>query len=447
MRLRAKFTLLSLFILSLPLLAIVLAFYMQRLVTGSRPGERLHGGANERIVADFIRTQDPTLVRGRIPRRMQITIVDADGIVAASTESGVGRGDAFSIGRLAEPGAASGPAPHYVFDAISVEGSPYTVVTRLPNLPRLIYEGWLPALLFFPIAMILGTALLSTVMLRRTTKSLLVLKEASARLASGDLDSTWTVSQKDEIGELSDSFNSMRLSLKEETERKSRFLMAVTHDLRTPLTSIKGYLEAFADGLGEDSESRGKYISILRDRAALLEGRINELLDFVKMETGEWKLKQGRLQLAPFLREIGASFMEDAGIAEREFETRIEVPEELSVSADQGLLSRVLENLVHNAFRYTEKGDRVTLSAWEDAGITIEVKDSGRGIAPDERVRIFQPFYRGTRSRNEPGFGLGLSIVKSIVEAHGWSIGLEGAGGQTAFRIRIPASGSGIPRN
>ena len=441
MRLRAKFTLLSLFILSLPLLAMGLVFFMQRLLTGNRPGERLHGGANEKIAAEFIRTQDPTAVRGRLPNRMEITIVDAEGIVAASTEYGVARGDDFSVGRLVELSAASGPAPHYLFDSIFVEGSFYTVVTRLPNLPRFLYEGWLPALMFFPIAMILGTALLSTVMLRRTTRALFILKEASVRLASGDLDSTWSVPQKDEIGELSDSFNSMRLSLKEETARKSRFLMAVTHDLRTPLTSIKGYLEAFADGLGDDAESRGKYLSILRDRAALLEARINELLDFVKMETGEWKLRLGRLPIASFLREIGASFGEDSRIAEREFEARIEVPEGLSVLADQGLLSRVLENLVHNAFQYTERGDRVTLSAWADAGVTIEVKDSGRGIAPEERSRIFQPFYRGTRSRNEPGFGLGLSIVKSIVEAHGWSIGLEGTGGQTAFRIRLPGAG------
>jgi signal transduction histidine kinase len=123
---------------------------------------------------------------------------------------------------------------------------------------------------------------------------------------------------------------------------------------------------------------------------------------------------------------------------DRLFETDLDLPEDFSLQADEGLLTRVLENLVHNAFRYSGKGDRVVLSARGTAGrAVIEVKDSGRGIAAEERDKIFQPFYRGTRSRNEPGFGLGLSIVKSIVEAHGWTIELDGTDGETIFRIRM----------
>jgi signal transduction histidine kinase len=230
----------------------------------------------------------------------------------------------------------------------------------------------------------------------------------------------------------------MRLSLKEETAKRSRFLMAVTHDLRTPLTSIRGYLEAFADGLAEETESREKYLSIIRDKAGLLENRINEMLDFVKMETGEWKLKLGALELPSFLRELGTGFAEDGRIMDRRFEIDLDLPEDLSIQADAGLLTRVLENLVHNAFRYSDKGDRVEIAARGTVGrVVIEVKDSGRGIAAEERGKVFQPFYRGTRSRNEPGFGLGLSIVKSIVEAHGWAIELDGADGETIFRIRM----------
>ncbi|MBW8002918.1 MAG: sensor histidine kinase [Planctomycetes bacterium] len=141
------------------------------------------------------------------------------------------------------------------------------------------------------------------------------------------------------------------------------------------------------------------------------------------METGEWKLRQERINLLSFLNRIARIYQEDASVLKREFNSRIKIPPDIKIEADSNLLNRALENLFNNALRFTRESDSIYLTAHLKNGeVLISIEDTGPGLTEAEIKLIFEPFYRGTSSRREQGFGLGLSIVKSIINAHGWEI-------------------------
>jgi signal transduction histidine kinase len=145
---------------------------------------------------------------------------------------------------------------------------------------------------------------------------------------------------------------------------------------------------------------------------------------------------------AQFLAGLARRFEEDAQILKREFVWSVELPETVRVRMDARLFSRALENLVGNAIRYTEENGRITLAAHDEQGyVVLSISDSGIGIPREDLGRIFDPFYRGTNSRREAGFGLGLTTVKSIIESHGWSISVSSELGHgSTFTIRMPVT-------
>jgi signal transduction histidine kinase len=216
--------------------------------------------------------------------------------------------------------------------------------------------------------------------------------------------------------------------------------MGVSHDLRTPLTLIQGYVEAIADGFAAEPDAQKRYLSIILDKTRVLEDMVGDLIEFVRMETGEWRMTHHDVPLKAFLEEIARRFAEDALILRREFASSIELPEEATVRMDEGLFTRVLENLVGNAIRYSEEKGKIAMSARAEAEmIVLSMSDTGIGIPDEDLGRIFDPFYRGTNSRREVGFGLGLTTVKSIIESHGWNITVaSGVGKGTTFTIRMP---------
>jgi signal transduction histidine kinase len=311
---------------------------------------------------------------------------------------------------------------------------PEDVKKPLPLYVRILERSkwWLFAIIVFSATMI-------TIIVRSFNRSIRSLEQATRRVAEGDLNFELSTEGKDEIASLTRSFESMRRDLKEASSRRSRFLMGVSHDLKTPLTSIKGYLEAIADGLASDPEKLNRYLSVIGEKSKALEERIAELIDYVNMETGEWKMKQKEIKLLGFFNEISALYREDASIFKRSFQADIRIPEHAYVMGDRALLLRCFENLFDNAMRYTEEGGIITLSAvLEREKVLVIFQNSGTGIDEDDLGRLFEPFYRGTRSRREHGSGLGLSIVKSIIDAHGWSIGVDSVPGKhTRFTIHI----------
>jgi signal transduction histidine kinase len=209
--------------------------------------------------------------------------------------------------------------------------------------------------------------------------------------------------------------------------------MGVSHDLRTPLALIKGYTEAIADGVADSPEMRKKSLEIVGNKIETLQDMIDDLINYVKLDSGEWRNTLEPCPLRQALRNYVDDLCADGNLLGRAVEARIDIPEALCVPLDERLFIRLLENLCGNALRYTADGGVVRLeadfipskSASEEsfAGeVTLVVSDNGCGIPEEDIPYIFDPFYRGSNSRREDGKGLGLAVVKNIVDAYGWKI-------------------------
>jgi signal transduction histidine kinase len=248
----------------------------------------------------------------------------------------------------------------------------------------------------------------------------------------------------EELVSLTKSFMAMRDELREERERRARFIMGITHDLKTPLALIGGYVDAIEDGYARDPEAMRRYLGIIRQRSAALEEMIGSLIGFARMETREWKGRFERIEALPFFEELAARFAEDAELLGRRFESRVSLPGDAAFKADPLLSRRAFENIIGNSLRYTEEGGLVRIEVEAQGGrVAARVIDDGPGVPPEERERVFEPFYRGSRSRREEGSGLGLAVVSTVARAQGWSIRLgEPEGGRgLVVHVDIPLIG------
>ena len=276
-------------------------------------------------------------------------------------------------------------------------------------------------------------------------RAVMRLEKSAGKIAAGDLESEVRVGGVREIEELSLAMDGMRAALKEDRDRRARFLAAISHDLRTPLTSIGGYLEAVEDGLASDPATLERYVAIMRSKTRLLEARISSLIEFARIETAEWRMGFEALELRAFLESLAREFGEDAALTGRSFASEFSCLGDLRVPADKALLSRAFENLVSNAIRYSPEGGSVSLSASrrEGGGYALRLDDDGPGIAPAERERVFEPFVRGASAKRGEGSGLGLYIARSVIQGHGWAIlAEESPSGGARIAILIPPLGS-----
>lgn len=278
-------------------------------------------------------------------------------------------------------------------------------------------------LLIVTICLIIIPMVIASLFLLSLRKNLNTLAREAGKIKLGTLDFALDIPKDKELAPLFISFDKMRNQLIEDNAQKSRFLMAISHDLKTPLTSIKGYLEAFNDGMAETKEEQDKYWGIIKNKADMLEQRIVELIEFAWMETVSWQKKFIPLDLTHFLKELSAVFAAESDIHGKQYNSHIELNEKIMIKGDRQLLQRALENIFDNAVRYTEQEVSIKLNGVQkNKKVIISISDSGEGIHKDDIPFIFEPFYRGSRGRNEKGFGLGLASVKSIIEAHGGTI-------------------------
>jgi len=301
------------------------------------------------------------------------------------------------------------------------------------------FQGPLLFLGIVLVGILIFTILFSIIMGRNLTRSIVVLERAVRRVAEGDLDSRVDeVRGSYEIEDLGRSFEQLRLSLKEESARKSRFVMGLSHDLKTPLALIKGYAELLQDGPPTDQQARKAHFGLILDKVDQLDGMIEDLIDYSKVNTGEWQDTWTEIPFRAFLEEYGPSAALDAKLLGRTLETAIDLPHGLKVPCDTRSIRRCLENILGNSLRYTKEGDRLGISAkLVAAGVELTLWDEGPGISQDDLPHIFELFYRGSHSRRESGMGIGLSVVKTIIDSHGWSIRAESGPG-TRFIITIP---------
>jgi len=276
------------------------------------------------------------------------------------------------------------------------------------------------------------------------------LRDAANNIKDGNLDFTVDVSGHDEIGELGNAFESMRRQLKDNAEEKLRdetenraLISNIAHDLKTPITAIKGYSEGILDGVANTEEKKDKYVRTIYNKATEMDTLINELTLYSKIDTNRIPYDFAKLPVMGYfndcIEEVGMD-LEAKGIALSYFNY---VTEEVQIIADPEQLRRVINNIVSNSVKYMDKQRGAISFRVRDVGdfIQVEIEDNGRGIATHDLPYIFDRFFRADASRNSAtgGSGIGLSIVKKIVEDHGgkiWATSQEGVGTTMYFVIR-----------
>jgi signal transduction histidine kinase len=281
---------------------------------------------------------------------------------------------------------------------------------------------------------------LSWFVARRVTATIRNLAGASAAVAAGSLDTRVPVVGEDEVGALAGSFNAMAAQLEQTEQRRRELLSDVAHELRTPLATIDGYLQAIDDGvMAPDARVLGS----VRGEVSRLERLVDDLQKVSRAEERQLDLHLSRIpprQLVEAARTAAAPGYADKGVR-LSADTDGELP---PVQVDPDRLGEVLANLLENALRHTPAGGTVSIGAHANGAGTVElaVTDSGEGIAPEHLPRVFERFYRAdhARDRAHGGSGIGLAIAKAIVEAHGGRISASspGSGRGATFRVALP---------
>ena len=279
---------------------------------------------------------------------------------------------------------------------------------------------------------------------------LVKLKKATQNIKEGNLDFVLDVEGKDEFSELCQDFEEMRRRLKESTEEKSlmekenrELISNISHDLKTPITAVKGYVEGIMDGVADTQEKMDRYVRTIYNKTNEMDHLINELTFYSKIDTNRIPYTFNKLNVEDYFEDCS----EEVGL---ELETRgIElvyanyVEKDVMVIADGEQIRRVIHNIISNAIKYMDKPKGIIQIRIKDVGdfIQIEIEDNGKGIGPKDLPYIFDRFYRTDVSRNSSkgGSGIGLSIVKKILEDHGgkvWATSRLGIGTIMYFVLR-----------
>lgn len=297
--------------------------------------------------------------------------------------------------------------------------------------------------IFIPIigfSMIFFAVVLFIIIIRGIKMNLNRLGIEARRIASGDLSHQIHLPGSDEFASMAHTLEDMRIKLKEEYARKNRFLMSISHDLKTPLSSIEGYLDAIQDGFANTEEKRKEYLEIIRQKSYQLGHRITTLVDFAKLSTEESNYQKTSMNLKKTLLEISEIFNSEADVTGFYYTSIIDLPEEIFIKTQRDLFFRLLENLFNNAMKYNDYRKEVHMeSNLQDDTIIIKMINTGKGISLFNRDLVFEAFFRESKTRNKDGFGLGLTSAKSIIDSHGWSITIEDIPEKKiAFVIAIP---------
>ncbi len=289
------------------------------------------------------------------------------------------------------------------------------------------------------LALVLGSLLF-----RQITSPLRALSQSAQAIADGDLGRRLEIQSEDEIGRVARSFNQMAESLAKSDVQRRNMIADIAHELRTPLTVIQGNLEALMDGVYELTPEN---VAAIHKQSVVLSRLVADLRDLALAEAGQLRLELKAVTLGDLITQVSEGL--DVQASERNVQLKLEITENLpKVQADEQRVEQVLFNLMSNALRHTPAGGTITTSAEPgDGHVLVSVRDTGKGISPEDLPHVFERFYRADRSRarSTGGSGLGLTIAKQIVEAHGgqiWAQSWLGAGSTFSFSLPLPAINS-----
>ncbi len=297
-------------------------------------------------------------------------------------------------------------------------------------------------------ALAAATALMALVIFGPVRRRLADLERATSAVGQGHLTARAREDGGDEVADLARAFNRMTADLATraheaaESDRVKRGLLAdVSHELMTPLTSMRGYLDTMAmPSATTDRETRERYLRIVSDETRRLEHLVGDLLELSRLEAAGAPLDMQDVSIEGLFGAVAARH-ELAATAEGIRLSCVIEPGAEIVRGDARRLEQALQNLVANAIRHTPRGGAVSLTCRLDgAHVVIAVRDTGRGIAPEHLPNIFDRFYKvdASRAASTTGSGLGLSIVKAVVDRHGGTVAVASQPGGTTFELRLP---------
>lgn len=332
--------------------------------------------------------------------------------------------------------------PRTAFIATKVDPLVYWVRQALPTLFTVLL-----------IILVLTHTLLTYFVSRSIIRPLHSLRAATGRMKSGDLDFEVGVKGRDEIGQLGQAFEEMRVQLRHSIgvqlqyeENRKELISNISHDLKTPITTIKGYVDGILDGVADTPDKMRKYMETIASKAEEMDRLIDELFLYSKLDLKRVAFDFERVALRGFLADWSEEMqfeMEKQGI---DWNAELRLAPDAVVWLDRDKFKRVLNNILHNAVKYADKPERtIRLRAFAvgDSAV-VEIEDNGPGIEAEALERVFERFYRAEESRNSDtgGSGLGLAIAQQIVEGHSGTIEASSVVGEgTTIRIGLPLTG------
>lgn len=302
----------------------------------------------------------------------------------------------------------------------------------------------------FLLIMLLTAMVLVLWIYRGIVKPLNKLRRATYEIREGNLNYEITENSEDEIGQLCSDFEEMRIRLKElidaklKSEKDTKELFSnISHDLKTPLTAIKGYTEGIMDGVADTPEKRDKYLKTIYKKASDMAVLVDELLYYSKIDADTITYNFTEIQLEDYFADCLEEYSFDANSHDINIEYEQHIQKQTKVIADPEQLRRVINNIIGNSVKYMSKENgTITIRLDElNDDVKIEISDNGVGIPEKDLPHIFDRFYRADASRNSKkgGSGLGLAIAKKIIEDHGgiiWADSKEGEGTTTGFTLK-----------
>ncbi|MGN0240196.1 MAG: ATP-binding protein [Candidatus Weimeria sp.] len=287
---------------------------------------------------------------------------------------------------------------------------------------------------WFVIIMTITSIVTSILLYRSIMKKVSLMQDATEKIREGDLESRIEVRGHDELSGLAESMERMRSRLLSDATQKvanedsnRKFLSSITHDLKTPLTSIIGYSEGILDGIAADPERQKKYVSIIHSKAVAMNELLNELSEFSKLDMHEIPYHFEKIDAIEYFDDFAQETSEELSGDGADFSYKNTLESGTEIMADPAQVKRVLHNLVSNALKYCREDVKLSVSVRVlDAGnfIQVEFEDNGKGISPEDVPHVFERLFRADKSRNTGirGSGIGLSIAKKIIEDHGGQI-------------------------
>ncbi len=286
---------------------------------------------------------------------------------------------------------------------------------------------------------IIVSFLLIYILTSTIVKPLLDMSEAAKIIADGNFDRRIEYTANDEIGQLAESFNNMAQSLEENEKVRREFIANISHDLRSPLTSIQGFIGAIVDGTIPE-EKQKHYLNIVLEETGRLSKLANDMVDLSRAEAGATVIERCDFDINDLIRD-SLDAMEHR-FRQKNIEADAVFEEEFTeVNADPNKIQRVLQNLLDNAIKFTPPNGKVTVeTSVKGKKVYVSVKDTGIGIKEDEKKKVFERFFKADTSRglDKTGVGLGLSIVKEFIKAHDEKIevrSVEGQGTEFVFTL------------